>query len=322
MNSIFEKLVDEESLWVYNLCKAYNETSDKWMFAHAVIARHPEIRFPEIETIVAERNCRNIYVIDSNLAMSNYAAILNKCGYHARFASSWEELAVDINDWLFFVFQKEMYDLIPERYEERTVFSNRRFHGRLGNQYFDVFLPEKNEVYIDIGGFQGETTLSFLQWCNNEYSSIYIFEPNEHSFKICQSKIKEHQLQNCYIYNWAVWDSCGNKPFDTSDHFRQMAHIDEHGECLVKTVALDSMDFSGKSVSFIKIDAEGAEKEIIQGASKIIKKDKPKLAVSVYHKPNDYIELAELLLEIEPEYKLCFRQYHSDPKETILYAFV
>ena len=82
------------------------------------------------------------------------------------------------------------------------------------------------------------------------------------------------------------------------------------------------MDFSEEKVTFIKIDAEGAEREIIQGSTKTIKKYKPKLAVSVYHKPDDYIELAKLLLEIEPEYKFYFRQYHSDPKETILYAFV
>ena len=73
-------------------------------------------------------------------------------------------------------------------------------------------------------------------------------------------------------------------------------------------------------VTFIKMDIEGAELEALKGSSKIIKKYMPKLAISLYHKKDDILEIPLYIKELVPEYKLYIRHYSNAGVETVLYA--
>jgi hypothetical protein len=55
-------------------------------------------------------------------------------------------------------------------------------------------------------------------------------------------------------------------------------------------------------VDFIKIDTEGFEKEVIMGASEVIKKYAPIIVCSAYHLKEDKVEIPKLLLSINPNY--------------------
>ena len=68
------------------------------------------------------------------------------------------------------------------------------------------------------------------------------------------------------------------------------------------------------------MDIEGAEYQAILGAKKIIDKYKPKLAICVYHKPEDIWELPWLIHKINQEYKFYLRHYSFGDVETVLYA--
>ena len=70
----------------------------------------------------------------------------------------------------------------------------------------------------------------------------------------------------------------------------------------------------------IKMDIEGAETEALKGAKMIIKRDKPVLAISIYHKPEDIIELPELISDIHEGYKFYLRHYSLSWYDTVLYA--
>ena len=54
---------------------------------------------------------------------------------------------------------------------------------------------------------------------------------------------------------------------------------------------------------FIKIDTEGAEKEIMKGAEKTIREFKPRMAIAAYHLPDDKKVIPELVLSIRDDYK-------------------
>jgi hypothetical protein len=75
----------------------------------------------------------------------------------------------------------------------------------------------------------------------------------------------------------------------------------------IETVALDDMVDPGDRVTLIKMDIEGAELNALRGASKIIARDKPRLAVCVYHKFEDIMNIPSYILSLNPEYKLYLR---------------
>jgi hypothetical protein len=86
-------------------------------------------------------------------------------------------------------------------------------------------------------------------------------------------------------------------------------------------IDVDSIDNIVKDkVSFIKMDIEGAELEALRGAKNTILKYKPKLAISVYHKQDDLINIPQYILQLNEKYKLYLRHYGESTDETILYA--
>ncbi|MBQ6133871.1 MAG: FkbM family methyltransferase [Lachnospiraceae bacterium] len=70
------------------------------------------------------------------------------------------------------------------------------------------------------------------------------------------------------------------------------------------------------------MDIEGAEYKALKGAEKTIRKYKPRLAICVYHKPNDIVRLGGLILRMVLEYRFWIRHYTADFCETVLYASV
>ena len=71
--------------------------------------------------------------------------------------------------------------------------------------------------------------------------------------------------------------------------------------------------------TFIKIDVEGFEEKLINGAIEIIKKYKPLIAAAVYHKPDDLWRLPLKIKEILPDHSFFLRSY-MNLNETVLYA--
>lgn len=67
---------------------------------------------------------------------------------------------------------------------------------------------------------------------------------------------------------------------------------------------------------------EGAELEALRGASETIRKDNPRMAICIYHKPEDLYQIPGYLLSLVPEYRFKIRQYTSMNWETVLYAAV
>ena len=81
------------------------------------------------------------------------------------------------------------------------------------------------------------------------------------------------------------------------------------------------MDLSDRVVH-IKMDIEGAEKRALRGAVEIIRRDKPMLAICVYHKNDDLLEIPKLIKEIVPDYKFYLRHHNVAGTETVLYAII
>lgn len=186
-----------------------------------------------------------------------------------------------------------------------------------GQQYFDCpfVKPESDEVFVDCGCFDGETSKQFVQWCNGKYDKIIAFEPDVRNYKICEKECDK--LKNFILYPNATGSIRAKMKFNMGASGG--SKIDENGLDEIYTESIDNV-LQGQKATFIKMDVEGAELDSLKGAEKTIKKYKPKLAIAIYHKPEDILEIPQFIMECRSDYKLYIRHYTSCNFETILYA--
>jgi hypothetical protein len=91
---------------------------------------------------------------------------------------------------------------------------------------------------------------------------------------------------------------------NTGDNFAEVVTIDE--SCTVPP-------------TFIKMDVEGFEIAALKGASETIRKHKPKLAICLYHKISDFVDVPKLVLSLRDDYKMYVRHYTPFFSETVAY---
>lgn len=188
-------------------------------------------------------------------------------------------------------------------------------------QYFDtdIMVPRDGEVFIDGGCFDCGTDKLFIKWCNGNYRKILAFEPDAVNYEKCLEKCRKEGIENIRIYPKGLWD-CETELFFEADG-SQGSKIGGQGAnaARIATAAID--DVAGEDeVSFIKLDVEGAELKALQGAAQTIRRFRPRLAICIYHKPEDVIEILEYILSLHDDYKLYIRHYQMSSCETVLYA--
>lgn len=171
-----------------------------------------------------------------------------------------------------------------------------------------------NETFIDIGAYRGDTVEKFVKLTNGKYKNIIAAEPD---YKTYQKLVKNcENLENFRSYNAAITDSDGEIGF-SSLAGRQSA---VGGENMIKSHSLSTL-CNGVEPSFIKIDSEGCELEILSGGEDILREIKPKLNVAAYHKSEDIFKLPILINAINPDYKIHLRHHPYVPAwDTLFYC--
>lgn len=189
--------------------------------------------------------------------------------------------------------------------------------------YFDsdIILSQltENETFIDAGSLDLTTSIYFAEKSNYKYKEIIAFEPNPVQFPVCVDASKANE--NVKIYPYGLWNENTKLSFYNSGDAGGARIIKEPSENtqIVNVVSLDNI-LDGEKASFIKMDVEGAELTALIGAKETIKKYHPKLAISLYHKPEDIWEIPSYILPLNNEYKIYIRHYTLYRNETVLYA--
>jgi FkbM family methyltransferase len=230
--------------------------------------------------------------------------------------------------------QKELYYLEKawdffEDESDREVILNKALYylGAIGEtpyelpQYFIPFMDiSEDEVFADCGFFNGDTAESYINDASGKFKKYYAFEPNAKNIAMVKPEIKNDP--RIEITQAGVYSHCTTLMFNDEYADASSFEMKGAGNVEVPVVSLDAFFADKEKPTFIKMDIEGSEMAAILGAKYLIRDCKPKLAICLYHKPEDMIEIPKLIREILPEYKFILKQHRGLNTETVLYCKV
>lgn len=178
--------------------------------------------------------------------------------------------------------------------------------------------PNNNEIFVDIGAWDGDTVIKFVDIVNGQYQAIYAFEPIASKFKMLQSKKK--YIKNLHVYNMILSDKSDEVYFDDSLGMgSSISKIPPHAESSKRqTRALDDLI---SKCSLVKIDAEGYESKILEGMTRLIREYHPKLAVDTNHYPNDIFNIVNIVSKIYSYKNISIRLHCPDFHGGVIYFY-
>jgi len=132
--------------------------------------------------------------------------------------------------------------------------------------------PHKNNLFIDVGGHIGTTSLPYSRLFKN----VIAFEPNTVSYNFFLENMKNNNINNVKVFNKGVFNkstTCNIVKHGENSGCYYIAECDKH-EKSIDVVRLDDLEYD-LPVDFIKIDTEGSEVFALEGAYNVIAKYKP-----------------------------------------------
>ena len=159
---------------------------------------------------------------------------------------------------------------------------------------------------IDVGGYVGDTALLFSPLTKQ---NVYVFEPSPYNFEIIQETIKLNQLKNIKVENMALGKEQGVMPLSLGERNSCNTLVERPGYVYTQkiNVPVTSLDEYVKAndlnVGLIKIDVEGAEQIVLNGALETIRKFKPLLLISIYHTGSDFFDIKPMIEELNLGYQ-------------------
>ena len=180
-----------------------------------------------------------------------------------------------------YLLKKRLIRAYKKRYEEELLFLDR--------------IVDKVSESVDVGVYRGVYTFQLAKISKHVHS----FEPNPLIFPYLNKNLQK-LIKNLTLYNVALSDKNGEtelripirNKYTNKNNYEEMYELgratihknniinSEYNSFKVRTVKLDDI-LINNPIGFVKIDAEGHEKDILMGAKEIIKKRKPNLLVEI-----------------------------------------
>ncbi len=197
--------------------------------------------------------------------------------------------------------------------------------GYFGSPYIDT---QAGDIYVDGGAFTGDSVEEFVRRYNDGegYRQIYSFEPDPQNFQSAQKNVSHYD--RVQLFPKGLWSSEQELHFYINNNGTRMGSSTSRAIGPSPfTVPVTSLDTVFADLppnlwpTLIKMDIEGAEKEALLGSANIIKRNKPRLIICAYHKPEDIYELPQTIMSLRPDYKMALWQIGHSFWDLVLYAF-
>ena len=174
----------------------------------------------------------------------------------------------------------------------------------------------KNDIVVDCGAAEGLFSLLVSPRCKK----LYIIEPLPVFIKCLEETFETND--NVEILPLAISDIEANARLSINGISSNL--VNEGNGIDVTVTTLDKLFYEKEiPITYIKIDLEGHDYKAIKGAEELIRKNKPKIAITTYHNPEHEQQIRIYLKSIVPEYNILSKGiYQNNGSFVMLHAWI
>lgn len=136
--------------------------------------------------------------------------------------------------------------------------------------------------------------------------------------------LHRYRIDGCAGPLWMVGVAFQVQEFFAGEQYGGRTDLRGDAGCRARAgrVSLDDAcaEHGVERVDFLKLDVEGAELEVLRGAERAIRRWRPKLALSVYHRDRDLADIPAWVADLGLGYELYLSHSWPGAAETILFA--
>ncbi len=207
------------------------------------------------------------------------------------------------------------------QYPEYRLDPSKRNHlayfGNEGPYETESVQLHPDDIVIDCGANMGIFSILAVQ---RGAKTVYAFDPQKRALRLLDANIKSNGCEGKILpVPFGLSDNKCSISFVEDNENIGGSRISREDDTATTTIECTTLDdwvteSNIPRIDFIKADIEGAERDMLNGARKTIKRDHPRLAICTYHLPDDPQVLRDIILSIDPS-------YHIDQREKKLYAW-
>ncbi|MGD6932917.1 MAG: FkbM family methyltransferase [Candidatus Bathyarchaeia archaeon] len=166
---------------------------------------------------------------------------------------------------------------VPKSYLSSLLCSINDVYVNREYELLDGYRPPIGGIVFDVGAYIGVCTLKYASFLRRK-GMVYAIEPSPQSYNILSNNIKINNLQNVTPVNAALMSFNGVSHLYSCNGFASVNSISERhieaggghasSQFTVNSITLDALinKFNVPRIDLLKIDVEGAELNVLNGA--------------------------------------------------------
>ncbi|MGH2895828.1 MAG: FkbM family methyltransferase, partial [Solirubrobacteraceae bacterium] len=188
--------------------------------------------------------------------------------------------------------------------------------------------PRHGDIVLDAGGCWGDTALWFAHAVGPE-GMVHTFEPTPGNRKLLDQNLALNPALAQRIRVWSdplgpqlgaeVWmpdviaAGATLQAEATAGDFELLPMRTQTIDALVRDAAIPRVDF-------LKVDVEGADLGVLEGAAETIASQRPRLAIACYHKPDDLVAIPDFVAGLGVDYRWYLQCSTMTDVDTVAFA--
>jgi len=174
-------------------------------------------------------------------------------------------------------------------------------------------------VFIDCGAYDGDTVRAFLGHQHGRFGRIYAFEPDAYNCRRLHSYVDSlgADAARIYVFNAGVGARHTSLRFDPAGDMS--SSFSATGPVEIEVVPIDEVVQTNGAAVYLKFDVEGTELEALKGCARLLERDRPLMAISIYHRPDDLWQLPLYVDSLGLGYHCFLRTQGEDGMDVVGY---